>query len=79
MAPSSLRRSQGLLQLAHNPPGVLQRRVCGRLRHPAPDAPERGPGGRAEEAGNRLCAAGRREGVQVAGEKLYTADRTEDT
>lgn len=67
--PSTFNRSQGLLQLAHNPSGLLQRRVPGRLRHPAPDAPERRPGGGVKEAGHQLCTAGRREGIQV-GEDL---------
>lgn len=57
--PSAFHRSEGVLQLAHNPSGLLQRRVPGRLRHPAPDAPERGSGGGAKEAGHQLCTAER--------------------
>lgn len=63
--PFSIHRGQGVLQLAHNPSGVLQRRVRGRLRHPAADAPERRPGGGVEEAGHQLGAARRWQGVQV--------------
>lgn len=78
--PSASHRSQGLLQLAHDPSGVLQRRVCGRLRHPAADAPERRSGGRVKEAGHQLGTAERRERVQVEEEdELQTADKTEDT
>ena len=75
---SYVHRSQGLLQLAHDPPGVLQRRVCGGMRHPAADAPERRYGGGAEEVGHQLLTAGGREGIQVEDER-QTADQTEDT
>lgn len=76
--PSAFHRSQGVLQLAHNPSGVLQRRVCGGLWHPAPDAPERGSGGRAKEAGHQLCTAERWEGIQVEeDDELQTANKTD--
>lgn len=71
---STFHRGQGLLQLAHDPSGVLQRRVRGRLRHSAPDAPERGSGGRAEEAGHQLGAAEGGERVQVE-ERLVRAPK----
>lgn len=72
---SAFHRSQRLLQLAHDPSGVLQWRVCGRLRHLSADAPERRPGGGAEEAGHPLCSAGCRERVQVMdGYKRDAAD-----
>lgn len=75
LTPSAFHRSQRLLQLAHDPSGVLQWRVCGRLRHLSADAPERRPGGGAEEAGHPLCSAGRRERVQVMdGYKRDAAD-----
>lgn len=76
--PSAFHRSQGVLQLAHNPSGVLQRRVCGGLWHPAPDAPERGFGGGAKEAGHQLCTAERWEGIQVEEDnELQTANKTD--
>lgn len=75
LTPSAFHRSQRLLQLAHDPSGVLQWRVCGRLRHLSADAPERRPGGGAEEAGHPLCSAGRRERIQVMdGYKRDAAD-----
>ena len=68
MMPSVFPRNQGFLQLAHDPPGVLQRRVCGRLWHPAPDAPEWRSGGGVQEAGNPLWTAGNWERFQVEDE-----------
>lgn len=78
LTPSAFHRSQRLLQLAHDPSGVLQWWVCGRLRHPSADAPERRPGGGAEEAGHPLCSAGRRERIQVMDRyKREAADSSE--